>query len=112
MKVYGIKNCSTVRNCLKFLDEKGVDYEFIDYKKNVPPSDLIQKWVDNLGDKVVINRRSLIWKKISPEQREQVLENGFEVVRQNPSLIKRPLIEHESGLVTVGFDDDVKASIG
>lgn len=112
MKVYGIKNCSTVRNCLKFLDEKGVDYEFVDYKKNVPTGEMISKWIDALGDKIVINRRSLIWKKISIEERESVLDNDFIVVRENPSLIKRPLIEHDSGLITVGFDDDVQASIG
>jgi arsenate reductase-like glutaredoxin family protein len=30
----------------------------------------------------------------------------------NPSLIRRPLIEHDDGSVTVGFSDKVKGFIG
>ncbi|HAZ26201.1 MAG TPA: arsenate reductase, partial [Algoriphagus sp.] len=33
VKVYGIKNCNTMKKTFDYLDSKGVDYEFIDYKK-------------------------------------------------------------------------------
>ena len=34
--VYGIKNCDTMKKTFNFLDEKGVVYDFIDYKKQKP----------------------------------------------------------------------------
>ena len=33
MKLYGIKNCDTVKKARKWLDENGVDYQFHDFKK-------------------------------------------------------------------------------
>ena len=34
MKLYGIRNCDTVKKARKWLDEHGVDYEFHDFKKD------------------------------------------------------------------------------
>ena len=33
LKLYGIKNCDTMKKAFAWLDANGVAYEFIDYKK-------------------------------------------------------------------------------
>lgn len=32
--MYGIKNCDTMKKAFNWLEEKGVEYNFHDYKKN------------------------------------------------------------------------------
>jgi arsenate reductase len=32
-KIFGIKNCDTMKKAMNWLTENGVAYEFIDYKK-------------------------------------------------------------------------------
>jgi Arsenate reductase and related proteins, glutaredoxin family len=32
LKIYGIKNCSTMKKAFTALDEQGLNYEFHDYK--------------------------------------------------------------------------------
>ncbi|MBQ92004.1 MAG: arsenate reductase, partial [Marinobacter sp.] len=44
MKLYGIKNCDTVKKARKWLDEQGIDYEFHDFKKDGLQSDLLFRW--------------------------------------------------------------------
>jgi arsenate reductase len=34
IKLYGIKNCDTVKKAVKCLLDKGVEYQFYDYKKD------------------------------------------------------------------------------
>lgn len=33
LKIYGIPNCNTMKKTFDFLNEKGISYEFHDYKK-------------------------------------------------------------------------------
>ena len=33
IRLYGIKNCNSVRKAISFLKEKGLEFEFIDFKK-------------------------------------------------------------------------------
>ena len=32
-KIYGIKNCDTMKKAIAWLEAQGVRYEFVDYKK-------------------------------------------------------------------------------
>ena len=41
LKIYGIKNCDTMKKTFHFLEEKGIGYEFIDYKKQAPDKVLL-----------------------------------------------------------------------
>ena len=34
MKLYGIRNCDTVKKARKWLGDAGIDYEFPDFKKH------------------------------------------------------------------------------
>ena len=34
IKVYGIKNCDTVKKAIVYLNERDIDYEFVDFRQN------------------------------------------------------------------------------
>ena len=40
LKIYGIKNCDTVKKALKFLSSQSLPHEFIDFRENLISEDL------------------------------------------------------------------------
>lgn len=105
MKLYGIKNCQSVTKSFDLLEEKGVAYEFIDYKKNPVDKATLEKWIDAKGFDVVINKRGMMWKKLSEEQRSNLdRESAIEIALEIPTIVKRPVIE-DGDTVIIGFDE-------
>lgn len=45
IQVYGIPNCGTCKKAFKWLEDNGVDYEFVNTKENAPKREIIQNWV-------------------------------------------------------------------
>ncbi len=51
IKVFGIKNCDTMKKAMNWLADNGIAYEFIDYKKaGVAAAGLLQLAADQRGD--------------------------------------------------------------
>ena len=44
LRVYGIKNCDTVKKSLKWLDKNEVDYEFIDVRQQPLQKETVNAW--------------------------------------------------------------------
>lgn len=72
MKLYGIKNCDTVKKARKWLDEQGVDYQFHDFKKDGLDDDLLSKWESAVGWESLLNRRGTTWRKLPEEVRDTI----------------------------------------
>jgi arsenate reductase (glutaredoxin) len=104
MKLYGIKNCDTVKKARKWLDEQGVAYEFHDFKKDGLDDTLLSRWESAIGWEALINRRGTTWRKLPDEVRDTIgAQSAHDIMLDNPSIIKRPVVEHE-GDVSVGFN--------
>ncbi|HBC33072.1 MAG TPA: ArsC family reductase [Marinobacter adhaerens] len=106
MKLYGIKNCDTVKKARKWLDEQGIDYEFHDFKKDGLQSDLLFRWEQRVGWETLLNRRGTTWRKLPEDVRDTIdAQSAHEIMLENPSIIKRPVVEN-GGNVRVGFSAD------
>lgn len=106
MKLYGIKNCDTVKKARKWLDENGVDYQFHDFKKDGLDDALLSCWEKALGWEALINRRGTTWRKLSEEVRDTMsAQTAHAIMLENPSIIKRPVVERGDD-VRVGFSAD------
>jgi arsenate reductase len=44
VKVYGIRNCASVKKAKEFLDSHNIDYEFVDINKNKIDSEKLDFW--------------------------------------------------------------------
>lgn len=106
MKVYGIKNCDTVKKARAWLDDHGIEYEFVDFKKTPPSAEEIVRWCDALGVEKVLNRRGTTWKKFSESEqaRADTFHGTIALLVAHPSAIKRPVVEIGSDYL-VGFDE-------
>jgi len=106
LTLYGIPNCNTMKKARTWLDEHQLEYSFHDYKKAGIDQATLERWVEQLGWEPLVNRRGTTWRKLPEEQREAInQELALQLMQDNPSLIKRPVLDTGSQLL-VGFDMD------
>jgi arsenate reductase (glutaredoxin) len=96
-KIYGIKNCDTMKKAFAWLDAHKVAYEFHDYKKEGVPPGKLKEWSAKVGWEKLANTRGPTWRKI-PDAKKAGLNE------ENTSAIKRPIVE-AGGKLLVGFDE-------
>lgn len=105
MKMFGIPNCDTVRKARKFLDANAVNYEFHDFKKQGLDLTTIQHWLSQQSLDVLVNKRSTSWKQLTDEQKNTLISgDDLTVLTEMPTLIKRPVLQTDSGLL-IGFKE-------
>lgn len=107
LKIYGIKNCNTMKKAFDLLNELGLSYEFHDYKKEAIDAKTVKKWLNAKGADVILNKKGTTWKKLSEEEQQTALaseENLIQCLTAHSSMIKRPVLDTGSDLL-VGFDE-------
>ena len=101
--LFGIKNCDSVKKARKWFEERGVAYDFHDFRTEGLNKDQLQAWLDRVGPEVLINNRSTTWKQLNEQDRKLAMGKTFAAVGlANPTLIKRPVVEMK-GQLLVGF---------
>ena len=101
VRVYGIRNCDTMKKAFAWLDANQVAYEFHDYKKAGVPAGKLKAWAGKVGWEKLANTRGPTWRKI-PDGQKKNIEKALE---ENTSAIKRPIVETGATLL-VGFDPE------
>ena len=104
--IYGIKNCDTVKKACRWLDDNNIDYQFHDFRKDGLSQSKVKQWANHVDWEILLNRRGTTWRKISDSQKESINKsNAIKLMIEQPTLIKRPVIEHNKTIV-VGFSED------
>lgn len=105
--VYGIPNCNTVKKARAWLGEQGVDYTFHDYKKQGVPADRLDAWIAAVGWERLVNRQGTTWRKLDAAIQAAVVDaaSAKALMLSQASVIKRPVIERDGVVLSVGFDD-------
>ena len=103
--LYGIPNCDTVKKARTWLDKKGIAYAFHDYKKAGISAERLKGWCDQLGWEPVLNKAGTTFKKLPDAAKANLDEvKAIALMVEQPSMIKRPIVEHGGGLL-VGFKE-------
>lgn len=104
--IYGITNCDTVRKARRWLDEHQVDYAFHDFRKDGLSKDLVNRWCQQVGFEALINKRGTTWRQLPDDVKAAMDESrAVDVMLNNPTVIKRPVLEHD-GTLDIGFSAD------
>ncbi|MBT5188051.1 MAG: ArsC family reductase [Kordiimonadaceae bacterium] len=94
IKIFGIKNCDTMKKAFKWLDAQGLDFEFHDYRKDGISETMVQNFVNQFGLDLVLNTRGTTWRKLSDDQKEGLDEAGtVKLLTDNEAMIKRPIFD-------------------
>ena len=104
--MYGIPNCDTVKKARRWFADHEINIEFHDFKKEGISQKLLSQWCEQLGWEALVNRRGTTWRQL-PEGEKTNLnkKKACELMVTAPTLIKRPVIEH-NGRLWVGFEED------
>jgi arsenate reductase (glutaredoxin) len=103
--LYGIPNCDTVKKARVWLDGQGISYAFHDYKKAGADAGKLAAWCDTKGWEVILNRAGTTFKKLPDADKEGLDQaKAIKLMLDQPSMIKRPVVEYTGGLL-VGFKE-------
>ena len=102
--IYGIKNCDTMKKTRAWLDKRGVDYAFHDYKASGIERAKLEGWAKKAGWETLLNRAGTTFKKLPDKDKDSVTEKkAIALMLAQPSMIKRPVLELGGGKLLVGF---------
>lgn len=110
--LYGIPNCDTVKKARTFLDKMSLKYEFVDFKKSPPDTESIARWAKSFGE-LPVNKKGLTYKKHASIYESLSEEKKVDFIRENSSMIKRPILQKDKKVLSFGFDEnDYKKVLG
>lgn len=101
--LYGIKNCGTVREARKWLENKDIEYRFHDFRVDGLDEKDLRNWVKTTSWETLLNRRGTTWRQLPEADKEDVDEQkALRLMLAQPTLIKRPVLVNGKQ-VHVGF---------
>ena len=106
--VYAIPNCNTVKKALDWLKAHKVAYEFHDYKKKGITATQLTSWSKQIGWEALINKKGATWRQLPKETQESITSQkaAINLMIEKTSIIRRPLIEEDGKILTLGFDEN------
>lgn len=105
IKVYGIKNCDSVKKALKFFKANDLEYTLFDFKTETLPCKKISFWLTHVEMKTLFNARSTTYRNLKlKEMNLNESEQEVWLCKEN-LLIKRPVVEYKDDVI-VGFNEE------
>ena len=108
LTIYGIKNCDTMKKARAWLDKKGVAYAFHDYKTAGVAREKLEQWEKKVGWETLLNRAGTTFRKLPDKDKTDLnAKKALALMLEQPSMIKRPVLDLGGGKLLVGFQPDV-----
>lgn len=107
LKLYTSPSCSSCRKVKSWLREQNIDF----VEKNIMSSVLDETELKEIlsktenGTEDIISRRSKIIREQNVDVESMTIRELIEFIRENPTVLKRPIIVNER-LVQVGYNED------
>jgi arsenate reductase (glutaredoxin) len=112
VKIYGIKNCDTMKKARGALDKKRLAYDFHDYKVKGVDKAKLESWAKKAGWETLLNRAGTTFKKLPDQDKAGLTEKkAIALMLAQPSMIKRPVLEVGGGKILVGFKPEEYAKL-
>ena len=106
IKVYGIKNCDSVKKALLFFKKHTIKYELFDFKTEELPCEKISYWSSKVGIKTLFNARSTTYRNLKLKELDLDEAGQKEWLCKENILIKRPVVEFKDEVI-VGFNEEI-----
>lgn len=109
--LYGIKNCDTVKKARNWLDQKGIVYQFHDFRADGLEMAVLHDWFIQIDWQSLLNRRGTTWRKLPEEMRESLdSSRALQLMLEQPTLIKRPILTRPDQ-IHIGFSEKIYSSL-
>ena len=104
LKIYGIKNCDSVRKAIKYLKANEITYEFIDFRDTPVNAETISAWMKGTDIKTIFNTRGTTYRTLKLKELNLTDEDKELWLSKENMLIKRPVITFDNK-VLVGYNE-------
>ncbi len=105
IKVYGIKNCDSVKKALSFFKKHNLEYSLFDFKEDKVPAQDIASWLLKTDMKTLFNSRSTTYRTLKLKELNLCDDEKQEWLFKENMLIKRPVIVYKDELL-VGYNEE------
>ena len=107
LKMYGIKNCDTIKKARKYLEANNINYQFHDYRADGLNAELLSSFIATLGWEALLNKRGTTWRKLDESLRDSINDatSAQALMLEMPAIIKRPLLCAADGSMLLGFSE-------
>ena len=105
IKVYGIKNCDSVKKALKFFKANNLEYTLFDFKTESLPCEKVDFWLTKVDIKTLFNARSTTYRNLKLKEMNLDTKEQAEWLCKENLLIKRPVVEYNDEVI-VGFNEE------
>jgi Spx/MgsR family transcriptional regulator len=103
LKIYGIKNCDSVRKAIKHLKEFEIPYEFIDFRESAVSDNTVSQWLEYTDIKTLFNTRGTTYRTLKLKELHLSDEDKQLWLAKENMLIKRPVITFGNEII-VGYN--------
>ena len=112
--IYGIKNCDTMKKARAWLESHGDAYAFHDYKTAGIEPDRLEEWCKKVGWEALLNRAGTTFRKLPDKDKAELgAKKAIALMLEQPSMIKRPVLDLGGGKLLVGFKPELySTSVG
>jgi len=104
LKIYGIKNCDSVRKAIKYLKSHEIAYEFIDFREMPVDHETISSWLKHTDIQTLFNTRGTTYRTLKLKELDLSDEEKQQWLAKENMLIKRPVIVLDNKLI-VGYNE-------
>ena len=103
IRIYGIKNCDTMKKAFDWLKAHDIAYDFHDYRVEGIEASVIGEWCAKLGWEKVLNKASTTYKELPDADKASLdEEKAIALMARSPTMIKRPVLVMDD-MVMNGF---------
>jgi len=104
LKIYGIKNCDSVRKAIKFLKSHNIPYEFVDFRETPVDGLVVNEWLKQSDIKTLFNTRGTTYRTLKLKELN-LSDNDKQIwLSKENMLIKRPVITFDNSVI-VGYNE-------
>lgn len=109
LTVYHLKTCDTCKKAIKSLQASGHQLELVDVRADRMQHETLFSIVNTVGYDALLNKASTTWRALPDHAKmDMTPEKAIELMRDHPTLIKRPVII-SGDRITVGWKTDAQA---
>lgn len=110
VKVYGIKNCSSVKKAINYFKIHNINYELVDFKTTPIDKDILNRWLEKVTLNELFNKRSTTYRELKLKELDLDDNSIKEWLIKENKLIKRPVIEFKNEVI-VGYNESYYSTL-
>jgi len=95
LTVYEKRTCTTCRNLARLLEERGIDFDRVEYHVEPLPREKIAELVRKTGRpaRELLRRKEPVFTELGLADRELSDDEAIDLMAEHPQLLERPVIE-------------------